>query len=371
MKYLMPAAVAALAFAHAVKAEDANSLLGLPKSEALTISGEIIATYGNTTYSGKPWTEIMTLKAEGKRDLEGATFHYKGSLYLRSDHHELPIDVNDIADVELSLDLHEWGEFGYSTYTRCTGMGFPWTDGDVGNLGSVNIHPWVPGTWRCVGGTVVILAAGPTSVNAADYFFYHNDIGPLRVEAYYDPDLRYGDYSGADTKTLEGDPAPKFEGFLSYSLTSAISGRLGFTNLGDYSLGATVKVPEIDMEFNYDRQYMAASTPVVGHIINATWKPDWIPYFKSASFTYFAAEGDTNFILDLHFGTEKLALGVAMDGQHNYAAEMEYHVTPSVSLLAGWDSGFKLGDGWSGAYAPSTSVPARGDSYEIGMKVTF
>lgn len=370
VKQLISAAMMVVAAAMAAKAEDAKDSKDA-KNELFSISGEIIATYGNTTYSKRRWTEIMNLKAEGKRELEGATLRYKGALYLRSDHNSLPIDMNDIGDIEFGVDMHEWGEIGYSTYSRCTGVGFPWTDGDVGNLGSVNIHPWVTATWRCVGGTSILVAAGPKAVNAADYFYYHNDIGKLRVEAYYDPDLRYGDYSGSETTTLEGDPAPKFEGFTSYAFTDQFSTRFSFTNLGDYSFGTTVKVPEIDMEFSYERQYLAATTLRIGDIINATWKPTNIDYFKSASFTYFKTGDETNFILDVRFGTENWDFGLAMDGQHNYAAETEYHITKSVSAVAGWDSGFKLGNGWSGIYSPSTSVPARGSSYEIGMKFTF
>ncbi|MBT9386802.1 hypothetical protein KM176_23360 [Pseudooceanicola sp. CBS1P-1] len=348
---------------------------GSDTSDLLQISGEALATYGNTHYSDSDYFAGLTLKANGQIDLGEARLTYRGELLLRSDHDDLPPDIDDIGNIEVALDMNAFGTFGYSTYNRCTGMGFPWTDGDVGNLGSVNIHPWVAATWRCAGGSDVIVAAG-TVIDSNDYFFYHNSVGAVTVDLWWDPDKDYGSYSGANALTINGDEPPSFEGLISWDAGPVVL-RAGGTNLGDRTAGLDVPLLDHSLTVSYDYQFLNSKpSAAVGQIFGALWQPEGMGPFRSARITYYLVrpEDDAsthNYIIDIRFGGPKWELGLGADGQGDLAAEGSYHLSKSLSLVAGWDNGFDAGDGWSGAYSPATSVPARGNSYEVGLKYTF
>ena len=343
-----------------------------PIQDGLQIGGEVLLTYGNTHYGDNDFLGAAKLNFSGAAPMGDVRATIRGEVNYRTDMDDLPPDFDDTVNVEVALETGI-GTFGYSTYHRCAGVGFPWTDGDVGNLGSANIHPWVPPTFRCAGGIGVYFADG--GLAADDHFFYKHNIGKFAVNAWYDPDLNFEGEDRSDVDTVDGEPAPSFEADVTYDAGFARF-MLGGNDRGDYKAKVTVPVAQTGLELAYEYNKTKAGLEWDGHIVTAMYfaKPGSILRMVRADAWYVENElGDTfdNWMVDVRLGQGDWELGLAYEGQGNFAAEGSYKINDSLSLVAGYDNGFETGDGWSAAFGPATSVPGRGDSYEIGLKMTF
>lgn len=341
----------------------------------LKLSGEVLLTYGNTQYSDNEYLGLARLNAEGRKDFGAVALKYRGELTYRTDMEDLPADMDDPYNVDIGLDMGGFGTLGYSTYHRCAGVGFPWTDGDVGNLGSANMHPWVPSTYRCAGGLDVVAAQGG-GIDARDHVYYTNKIGRLSVNAWYDEDLTYGKFDGNETMTFDGELPASFEWELGFDADVARL-MIGANDLGDQKAAITVPIPALNMDFTLEKQHKDAETGESdGQIITAVYHPQNmgpLRVIRADAWHVEDALGETydNWMVDVRLGEGPWELGMAYEGQGNFALEGAYKLRDNVSIVAGYDNGFEDGDGWSAAYGPPTSVPGRDESYEIGIKITF
>jgi hypothetical protein len=369
MKHLLSAgALVALA-----SASHAQGFPPPPIQDGFHVNGEVLATYGNTHYGTNDFLVQSKLFFNGATAVGDMRATVRGELVLRTDTDDLPTDMDDVYNLEIALETGALGTFGYSTYHRCAGVGFPWTDGDVGNLGSANIHPWVPPTYRCAGGLQVYLPQG--ALDADDHFFYRNQIGGLRINAWYDHDLNYAHTDQSAGITIDGELAPEFELELGYDAKFAMF-MLGGNDVGDRKAGIMVPLGQSGFTVGYEYNHLDAATEMTGQIVNVDYRPTSPSILRNVRATYWLVEAAggasfENWMIDARFGHKDWELGVAYEGQGNFAMEGAYKLRDNLSIVAGYDSGFDTGDGWSGAFGPATSVPGRGDSYEIGVKLTF
>ena len=343
-----------------------------PIQDGFHTNGEVLLTYGNTHYGDSDILGLGRLNFSGATAVGDMRATVRGELVIRSDADDLPADMDDPLNVELALET-AYGTFGYSTYHRCAGVGFPWTDGDVGNLGSANIHPWVPGTYRCAGGIAVY--AGEGGLGGDDHFFYRNQLGGLSVNAWYDHDLNYENIDRRGVDTLDGEDAPKFEAEVAYDF-GPLRAFAGKNDVGDYKLGFSAPVGQTGVNVSYEYNHLDAATVMTGHVLTAMYmpkNPGILRVIRADAWHVESETGDTydNWMVDVRFGQGDWELGIGYEGQGNIAVEGAYKVTDNLSLVAGFDNGFDDGDGWSAAYGPPTAVPSREGSYEIGLKMSF
>jgi len=366
MKKLVTAG-AFVAFAQVGYAQEA------PIEDGFHTSGEVLFTYGNTHYGPSDLLGLGRLNFSGATTMGSVRATVRGEAILRSDVQDLPPDMDDPLNVEVALETG-LGTVGYSTFHRCGGVGFPWTDGDVGNLGSANIYPWWPTTtFRCAGGISVYDGVG---LGADDHFFYRNQIGGLSIKAWYDPDLNYENIDRRGVATVDGEEAPRYEGELAYDAGFARV-LVGANDVGDYKFGVSAPVRDtgVSVSYEYDH-YDSEALAMNGQTFTAIYVPQNAGIFRSVRADFYHVKDENGgiydtFTVDTRFGRDNWELGVAIESQGNIAIEGSYKLRDNLSIVAGWDNGFHDGDGWSAKYGPPVTAPGRGDSYEIGVKMTF
>lgn len=353
-------------------AQMANAQPVPPIEDGLHVNGEVLLTYGNTHYGSSDALAAAKLNFTGATDIGSARATVRGEVNLRSDIDSLPSDMDDMLNIEAALETGI-GTFGYSTYHRCAGVGFPWTDGDVGNLGSANIHPWVPPTFRCAGGLSVYIPEG--GLAADDHFFYRHNVGNLSINAWYDPDLSYDGTGRKGVATVDGEDAPTFEAELAYMMGKTRL-MVGANDMGDKKASIMTPVGDTGLNLGYEYNQLNGAVQFDGHILTAMYfpkTPSALRMIRADVWHVENALGATfdNWLIDARFGKGDWELGVAYEGQGNFAVEGAYKIRDNMSIVAGFDSGFDTGDGWSATSGPPTSVAGRDASYEIGIKMTF
>lgn len=344
-----------------------------PIADGFKAGGEVLLTFGNTHYSDSDVLAAGKLTFEGAAPIGDVRATVRGEVNLRSDLQALPSDMDDPYNIDAALETN-FGKFGYTTNHRCAGVGFPWTDGDVGNLGSANIHPWVPPTFRCAGGLSVYFGEG--GLAADDHFYYSHKIGGFGVNAWYDPDLNYDGVDRTGVANIDGEDSPVWEAEVTYD--AKVAQFLAATNdVGDKKLKLSAPVGQTGLNLAYEYNQLNGGLQFEGHILTAMYfgKPGSLLRLARIDVYDVSNELDEtfeNWMADVRFGQGPWELGLGMDGQGNYAAEGAYKLRDNLSIVAGFDSGFETGDGWSAAAAgPATSIEGRDESYEIGLKLTF
>lgn len=133
---------------------------------------------------------------------------------------------------------------------------------------------------------------------------------------------------------------------------------LGGNDRGDYKGKVTVPVSDSGWELSYEYNKLRGGLDWDGHILTAMYiaKPGGLLRMVRADAWHVEnelGESFNNWMIDARFGQGDWELGLAYEGQGNFAAEGAYRVNDNLSLVAGFDSGFDTGDGWSAASDPS------------------
>lgn len=362
-----------------VGAASAALLIPAATQAEINTHGSVYLGYGNVGAGGEEGAiGVLNLNFDGKHQLnDSVALTFKGDLYTQSNKDDLAYMFDDTYDVELGLDFGDWGKFSYSTYARCDAQRPGWVDGDLGNGGSIAVHPRIAPKYRCVGGSVPIFNAGPLVVDANDYFSYTLHRGPFGMEIYYDPNLNYDDWSGDDARTVvnmtvpgDGDLPPEAEINLSYAFPKVIV-FAGANDLGDWFARSIVPVPSAGLAIIYEHQYQDAHENQHSDVLVLDWKPENMGLLKGVQTIYVRDETDSNMVVSTNFGTDQWTFGLAGDLDGDFAMEGSYQLTDNLEFLVGADTGFDDGDGFDFAGFPPPSADSRGGSFELGLRMNF
>ena len=219
--------------------------------------------------------------------------------------------------------------------------------------------------------------AGPLVVDNNVYLSYEYHNGPFGLEIYYDPFLSYGSWSGDDTHTLvdmtvpgTGDLPAQAEIVMSYATKPAIL-FAGANDLGDWFGRAVMPIPSAEMAIIYAHQYQNSSSNQHSNAFVVDWKPKDMGVFKGLFGLYVQDSTDDNLLISANFGGERWSFGVGADLDGDVAVEGGYKLNDSMELVFGADSGFDTGDGFDFAGFPPPFAAGRGNSYEVGLRMTF
>jgi hypothetical protein len=364
---LMSAAIAALILPTAAMAD-------------VKFAGSAYVGYGNVGAGGKEGgVGTLNLSVEGREELgSGIDLIFKGDLYGRTNQDDLPLRGDEVYDVELGLDFGAAGVLKYTTYGRCDAKRpNSWVDGDLGNGGSVAVHPRVAPKFRCVGGNAPLFNAGPLVVDSNGYFAYEYHRGPFALDLYYDPDLSYGDWSGDDAHTLnnmtipgDGDLPAQAEVLVHYAFPKAIL-FAGTNDLGDWLTRAVVPMPTSNLTVIYEHQYKNVGSNQNSDILVFDWKPKDMGTFQGLTAIIVRDEEDQNAVFSANFGTDQWSFGLGADMDGDFALEGSVKLTDTIDFLFGADTGFDQDEGFDFAGFPPPHAPARDAAFEVGLKMTF
>lgn len=342
-------------------------------------SGSLYLGYGNVAAGGEEGgIGILSLQVDGKHQLsEAVELTLKGNLYGRTNQDDLPLVRDEPYDLELGLDFGAGGKLRFTTYGRCDAKAPPWVEGDLGNRGSIGVHPAVAPKFRCVGGNVPIFNAGPLVADTNAYFAYDYHNGPFGLELYYNPFLSYDRWSGDDAHTVvgmtvpgDGDLPPQGEIVLSYATKPAIL-FAGSNDLGDWFGRAVIPVPAADLAVIYTHQYQNVSDNQHSDAFVLDWKPKDMGVFKGLFGLYVQDQTKDNLVLSANFGGDSWSFGFGADLDGDVAIEGGYKFNDNLEFVFGADNGFETNDGFDFAGFPPPFAEGRGSAFELGVRMTF
>ncbi|RPE71993.1 hypothetical protein EDD53_1130 [Pacificibacter maritimus] len=350
-KFLTTCAVAALALPAASFAD-------------VTTGGEVYLGYGNLGIQGDGILSEVSTFVAGDHTLDnGFVLEFKAEATLRSHQSEIGGLDDDNIDLSMSLDMQSAGKLSFTTFNE---SGYPWATGEIKDRGSYAVFPTVRKAYQPVFDTATI---GGVVTDREMMFKYENRFGKLGFELITDPTRTFG-----STTDLDDDEIPTSEIKLTYPTEFGIYS-IEANDIKDVRAQVVLPLPKAGVTLIANHEWHGESDRTRTRL-TGIYRAKNMGAFKGVFLTHGFDQDDNNkTILSTNWGGDKWNLKVAADSDGDYALEAGYQITDSLSLLAGYDSGYEntgfIGDGHDPAASPPASAPARDEAFEIGLKLTF
>jgi hypothetical protein len=346
----------------------ALSLTAVQAQADLTFTKEAYLGWGNAgDHDGA--LGVLTLGAAGEQHLDGgAVITYRGQLRLRSDQHDIgDIDSHPV-DVELGLDLQEWGKLSFTTFSDHGH--FPWADGEIMNRGDVAVFPDIAPRYRPVGGISTFHGSDFFRAEGDSKLTYENHIGAVQVKLIADPVYSYGGMGRSKTDAAGFDDLPRAEARLVLPTAHGIFSLDG-NDLGDIRYSAIFPIHGSGVTFIAGQQVQAGDWAGKQTDLILDFKAPGDGLFKGVWAIYSDVPDDYNALVSVRFGRDAWEASAAVDEDGDAAIEGSYKVNKMATLYAGWDSGHAAWQGFDFNMFPPPSAAARGAAVEIGLRMTF